>query len=235
MKKTWLTAVSIAGVLGTGSAAVMAGAVMNAGSSAATAAPVPQANGSSVAPRTVVYAVGDAARVTLASAGGVLTVVSTEVDTGWSVVSTSNAGPTVTVQLSDATRVVTFTATASGDGVKASVTAALVTPSTDAAPASTPKLIEQTVPAPVVAPLVHGDDTDAPAPLPAQPGARASHDDEPTTAEQLQPVAGSQPVKSPPPAATTVPSGAGATYGDDYSGSDDHESNSTGSAEHDDD
>lgn len=217
----------------------MAGAVMNIGSSAPTAAPVPQVQSASVgAPHTVVYTVGDAARVTLSSAGGVLTVISSEASAAWSVVSISVAGPTVTVQLTDGIRVVTFTATASGDDVKASVTAAFVTPSTDAEPAPTPELIEQPVPTPVVAPSARGENSEAKAPLPAQPG---THTDEPTTtAERPEPAITPAPATPPPPAvATTAPSGTGAAYGDDGSGSDDHGSVTTEisqpGAEHDDD
>lgn len=240
MKKTWLTAVSVAGVLGTGSAAVLAGAVMNVASSAPTAAPLPQAYGSAArSPRTVVYTVGDAAQVTLSSAGGVLTVISTEAHSGWSVVSTSAAGPTVTAQLTDDIRLVTFTATANGDDVQASVTAAFVTPTTEGSPAPAPELIKQPAPAPVVAAPLHGDNSDAPAPLPAQPGLRTPHSDEPTaTAAEPESDVSPAPVKTPP-ATTTAPSHAGANYADDGSGTDDHESVTPGTtqpgAEHNDD
>ena len=122
MKKSWLTAVSVVGALSTGSAVVMAGTVINSGSSPQTAAPVPELT----APQTSVYQVGNAARISLSSAGGIITVISATPDAGWSVVSTSPAAPSVAVTLTDNTQVVTFAASMVNGEVQTTVSAALV-------------------------------------------------------------------------------------------------------------
>ena len=121
MKKSWLTAVSVVGALGTGSAVVMAGAVINSGSNPQTAAPVPELS----APRTSVYQVGNAARIALSSAGEIITVISATPDAGWSVVSTSPAAASVAVTLTDNTQVVTFTASMVSGEVQTAVSANL--------------------------------------------------------------------------------------------------------------
>lgn len=121
MKKTWLTAVSVAGVLGTGSAAVMAGAAMNAGSHSTSDT---SALGISL-PRSTVYQVGAAARIEVTEAGGVISVISATPTSGWTVTSTSGAGPTATVVLTDGNQIVTFTASMVAGTIHAEVTAAL--------------------------------------------------------------------------------------------------------------
>jgi len=121
MKKSWLTAVSVLGALGTGSAVVMAGAVINSGSNPQTAAPVPELS----APRTSVYQVGNAARIALSSAGEIITVISATPNAGWSVVSTSPAAASVAVTLTDNTQVVTFTASMVSGEVQTAVSATL--------------------------------------------------------------------------------------------------------------
>ncbi|CAB4879576.1 unannotated protein [freshwater metagenome] len=236
MKKTWLTAVSVAGVLGTGSAAMMASAVMNAGSTSPNTAPVPGQNGADTpAPRTVVYSVGDAAHITLSSAGGVLSVISTEPSVGWSVVSTSQAGPTVTVQLTDGMRLVTFTATSNGEQVNASVAAAFMTPTSDGTTVSTPELIEQTnaTTGPTVSAPWNHNESEAPAPAQAQPPAQ-THSTPTEAAERpssTSPAVTTTPPQIIPPSSTTAPSSAGTWHEDDG-----HQTESTDNgAEHDDD
>ena len=117
MKKTWLTAVSVAGVLGTGSAAVMAGAGLHPPSQLFTA-------GISL-PRSTVYQVGTAARIEVTEAAGMISIISATPTSGWTVRSTSGAGSVVTVVLTDGTQVVTFTASMAGGTVHADVTSAL--------------------------------------------------------------------------------------------------------------
>lgn len=131
MKRTWLTAVSVAGVLGTGSAAVMAGAAINAASTAPTNAPVPDIS----VPRNAVYQVGAAARIEVSDSSGVLSIVSTTVGMGWTAVSTSAPGATASVVLTDGTQLVTFTASTVAGAVHATVTSALVAAPDTTAPA----------------------------------------------------------------------------------------------------
>jgi hypothetical protein len=159
MKRTWLTAVSVAGVLGTGSAAVMAGAAMNAGSASPTNAPVPDIS----VPRSAVYQVGAAARIEVSDASGVLSIVSTNVGTGWTVVSTSAPGATASVVLTDGAQLVTFTASTVAGTVHATVTSALV-----AAPETTaPAIVSQDPgavtlePIPAIPPVVAASGTQA--------------------------------------------------------------------------
>ena len=139
MKKSWLTAVSVVGALGTGSAVVMAGAVINSGSNHQTSAPVPELT----MPRTSVYQVGDAARISLSSAGGIITVISATPDAGWSVVSTSPAAASVAVTLTDNTQVVTFAASMVSGEIQTSVSATLAAGLAAAPDATAPSIVIQ--------------------------------------------------------------------------------------------
>ena len=124
MRKTWLSAISIVGVLGTGSAAVLAGAVMNNGLTVPSSAPVLDIN----SPGTAVYQVGDAARIEVSAQGGIATIASAVASsTSWQITSISSPGAIATVVLTGPTQIVTFTATAVGNDVQASVSATATT------------------------------------------------------------------------------------------------------------
>ncbi|MEI7619312.1 MAG: hypothetical protein WCK14_11880 [Actinomycetota bacterium] len=139
MKKSWLTAVSVVGALGTGSAVVMAGAVMNSGSNPQSSAPVPDLT----APHTAVYQVGSAARISLSSAGGTITVISVTPNAGWSLVSTSPAASSVTVTLTDSTQIVTFIASSVAGEIQTSVTATLAAGLAASPDATAPSIVIQ--------------------------------------------------------------------------------------------
>ena len=201
MKKSWLTAVSVVGALGTGSAVVMAGAVINSGSNHQTSAPVPELT----MPRTSVYQVGDAARISLSSAGGIITVISATPDAGWSVVSTSPAAASVAVTLTDNAQVVTFTASMVSGEVQTAVSATLA--------AGIPATPDATAPSIVIQ-------------QPGDLGAEPNPATPPTFAPNQSGTVGATSTTSP---SSSTPHASSGTWNDD-----DHESNDEGYEENDD-
>jgi hypothetical protein len=179
----------------------MAGAAINGGSTAPAQAPVP---GISL-PHSIAYQVGSAARIEVTEAGGVISIISATPATGWSVVSTSGAGPTATVVLTDGTQNVTFIASMLNGTVHTDVSSTLApAPAIAAVP-------------PVV--VVQEPSTQAPSPTSAQPPAAA-----PATNAPVGAAATTSPSKS----------GAQVTSGTSHHNDDDNESDDEGGDSNDD-
>ncbi len=141
MNKAWTTSLSIAGVIGSGTAAALAtSATMNdSGQPPAAAVPsivVASTVGSTVAStpaatmpqpvvemvshietptqRTVQYQVGAAGTVTVHNEGGQLRIDSATPGSGWTVASATDTGAPLAVVFTDGAQTVTFTATGNG-------------------------------------------------------------------------------------------------------------------------
>lgn len=200
MNRSWITAVTLATVAGSGAAftGVVANSHDPAPAKAEALTPVaPQAlvrtEPTATSPgRSLNYQVGAAGTATLTIANGSLTVNSATASAGWTLVSSSGPGTHIDVQFSDGTQLVTFGADLVGnDVVVVSLTNAADPAAVVLAPA--PTTVAVTEPAP----LTLGQTT-------AQPQAAMP----PTTAA---PAKAQTPVK----AATTAPSGSGDDKGSD--------------------
>jgi hypothetical protein len=194
MNRTWITALTVATVAGSGAA--FAGVVANTNDTPAAAQPLPAVNpqsalmqvqatpGATTPTRTLNYQVGTAGVATLTIANGALTVDNAVVNTGWTMTSASAPGTHVEVQFTDGTQVVTFGADFAGnDVVVVSVTNVAVEAPATTAPATT----APAQPSPIA--VTHTT-------YPARPAAPA-----PTVAPAVQ--------QPPAAAATTAPSGSG--------------------------
>ena len=197
MKRSWITALTLATVAGSGGAfaAVVAG---NADTPAAAQPPTPASQGAFVrvetpaAPtRTISYQVGAAGTATLTIANGSLIVDNAVADTGWTVANASGAGTHVDAQFTDGTQLVTFAADLAGsDVVVVSLTNVPAVAPVTAVPAQAVSVAVATNTA-----LAHTTTTSQP--QPATP---------PSTAAPAV-------VQPPTTSATTAPSGSG---GDDH-------------------
>ena len=205
MNRSWITAVTLATVAGSGAA--FTGVVANSHDAPAKAEAltpvVPEAlvrtDPTTTTPaRSLNYQVGAAGVANLSIANGALTVNSATASAGWTLVSSSGPGTHIDVQFSDGTQVVTFVADLVGNDV---VVVSVTNAADPAAVAMTPAP-ETTVAVTQPAQPTLGRTT-------AQPqAARPPTTAAPTTAAPAQTPA---PVK----AATTAPSGSGDNNGSD--------------------
>jgi len=202
MNRSWITAVTLATVAGSGAA--FTGVVANSHDAPAKAqalTPVaPQAlvraDPTTTTPaRTLNYQVGAAGVANLTIANGALTVNNATASAGWTLVSSSGPGTHIDVQFSDGTQLVTFGADLVGNDV---VVVSLTNAADPAAVVLAPTTVAVTQPA---EPTL-GQTT-------AQPQAARP----PTTAGPTA----APPSKAPAPvkAATTAPSGSGNVSGSD--------------------
>ena len=199
MKRSWITALTLATVAGSGGA--FAGVVAGSGDAPANAEPTAVANqaafvvaGPPTTPaRTISYQVGAAGTATLTAANGSLTIDSAMASAGWVVTTASGAGAHVDAQFTDGTELVSFGADLVGDAIVVSLTNV-----------------------PAVAPVA-----EAAQPAVAQAPAQAYTTSQPQPAMPASTVAPAA-VQPPTTSATTAPSGSG----DDEHESDDHETES---------
>jgi hypothetical protein len=200
MNRSWVTAVTLATVAGSGAA--FTGVIANSHDApikAEALTPViPQAlvrtDVATTAPtHTLNYQVGAAGVTNLTIAGGSLTVNSATASAGWTLVSTSGPGTHVDVQFSDGAQLVTFGADLVGTDV-------VVVSLTNAAHPAAVVLAPEPAPTTAV--------TEPAAPTLGQTTAQPQAAMPPTTAA---------PAKAPAPvkAATTAPSGSGDDGSDD--------------------
>jgi hypothetical protein len=200
MNRTWITALTVATVAGSGAA--FAGVVANTNDTPAAAQPLPAINpqsalmqvqtkpGVTTPTRTLNYQVGNAGVATLTIANGALTVDNAVVSTGWTMTSASAPGTHVDVQFTDGTQVVTFGADLVGnDVVVVSITNVAAEVPVTTAPATT----APAQPSPIA--VTHTTFPAATSPRPAAPAPTVA----PAPAVQQPPAA----------AATTAPSGSG--------------------------
>jgi hypothetical protein len=200
MNRSWITAVTLATVAGSGAA--FTGVVANSHDAPAKAealTPVaPQAlvrtdPTTSTPARSLNYQVGAAGIANLSIANGALTVNSATASAGWTLVSLSGPGTHVDVQFSDGTQLVTFAADLAGsDVVVVSLTNTADPSAVVLAPEPAPMTVAVAQPAPTL-----GQTT-------AQPQA-------------AKPATTVAPTQAPAVvrAATTAPSGSGANQGSD--------------------
>jgi hypothetical protein len=206
MNRSWVTAVTLATVAGSGAA--FTGVIANSHDAPAKAeamTPVvpqalvrPEASTTTAPAHTLNYQVGAAGVANLTIADGTLTVNSATASAGWTLVSSSAPGAHIDVQFSDGTQLVTFGADLVGtDVVVVSLTNAADPAAVVLAPEPAPTTVEATPPA---APTL-GQTT---AQTKAQPRA-------------AKPPATAAPAQAPAPvkAATTAPSGSGDNGSDD--------------------
>ena len=212
MNKAWITALSIAGIAGSASAAY-AGLSVNGNEGApAEAQGLPAAPATTLAPiaapasspATATYQVGDAGTVTVTNVSGVVSVQSAMPSPGWTVQGYTSPAGHVEVQFVNALQAVTFHADVVNGEMVASLAEAPTVPSTDVTTTEVPA-----TEAPTTVPT--------PTPLPAVPAAPA------VTAPETP--------KAPSHAATTAPSShggssasnGGSSHGDDGDDEGDYE------------
>jgi hypothetical protein len=141
MQRAWITGLTLAGVVGTGGAAFAGMSLTHTDGNAVEAqAPAPTAS-TMAATTSTTYRLGDAGLVTLDSAGGVITVTSVRPSAGWTVVTSSNPGLHVEVNLTDTVEVLQMTADLVDGRIVATLnssatTTAAPTPAAAPAPAS---------------------------------------------------------------------------------------------------
>ncbi|HEY7628709.1 MAG TPA: hypothetical protein VH761_16680 [Ilumatobacteraceae bacterium] len=144
MNRSWITALTLAGVVGSGGA--FAGVVAATRDTPATAlaprsvlpaALVEPTTPALAATGTIAYQVGAVGTVTLSVANNAMTLAGVVTNAGWTAVSTSGTGAHAEAQFTDVTQLVTFSADLVGDNVVVSVTNAAVPNTTAAADAST--------------------------------------------------------------------------------------------------
>jgi hypothetical protein len=167
MNRSWITALSLATVAGSGGAFV--GVIANTNDTPAAAqSPVSfrevafvQAESPAPAARTVTYQVGGAGTATLAITSGVLTIDNAQPGKGWGITQTSVPGSHVELQFSDGSQLVTFGADLIGTEVAVAVTNVSASLPVAAAPAE-------------VITVATAPDIAAPTLRPATPAARAA-------------------------------------------------------------
>lgn len=130
MNRSWITALTLATVVGTGGAFV--GVITASNEQPVAAAPEPTMPSPAAlvdvtTPRlepagTVAYRLDSVGIVTVQVANGQLSVVSSVADAGWTPVATTGAGAHVETSFTDTAQLVTFTADLSGSNVMVSVT-----------------------------------------------------------------------------------------------------------------
>lgn len=206
MNRSWITALTLATVAGSGGA--FAGIVAGNTDTPAVAQQ-PTANQgmflrteSPATPgRTLSYQVGAAGTATLTIGNGSLVIDNAVADTGWTVTSASGAGTHVDAQFTDGTQLVTFAA----DLVGTDVVVVSLSNVPAAAPATT--VPAESISVEVATNTARAHATTTSQPQPATPPATAA------------PAA----VQPPTTSATTAPSGSGATNDD---GDNEHEEES---------
>ena len=248
MNKTWITTLSIAGVVGSGAAAALAASATISHGVPATANAAPAVTVASPS-RTIMYQVGTAGSVTVVKDAVGLTITDTTVGTGWTLVGTSVVGPTVSAQFSNGTQIATFDASLAGSEIAVEVSSMALPPAEVAVPVGQVVVLSDSssvrtsavpeIGPAVVVPTAASLPLPAPAPsatIPAAttPSAVTSQVTPPTPVNtQAKPVA--TPVSTPTTAHTTSPSAAGGVEsedeGHDDEGSDveDHSSDHEGS------
>lgn len=240
MKRSMISGLALAGVVGSAGAAFAGVATHDTGTPSAQAqGPAAtgaegsaQAAGVGQHDRTIVYQVGAAGTVAVTVSGPTISATNVTAGSGWSLVGTSGPAAHLEVQFTDTLQLVTFSADLVGDEVVVGVSNAPAAgaPSTTAASApitvtvislprpaaSTPAPQPATPTVPSVSPptSAHDDDSDHDS---DDDSSHASHDTAPA---------------APAPAATTAPSGGGSEVGDD---DDDHGDDHGDSEDHGDD
>jgi hypothetical protein len=138
MQRTWITGLTLAGVLGTGGAA-FAGMALTHTDGSSVEAQAPGATLGTLATSTATtYRLGDAGLATLDSAGGTITITGVEPSVGWTVVSSSNPGLHVELSLTDTVQVLQMTADLVDGRIVASLTSTATNTTAAPAPASAP-------------------------------------------------------------------------------------------------
>lgn len=244
MKRSMITGLAVAGVVGSAGAAFAGVAANDSGTpsaqaqgpapTSAQAAPAPEA-GTGLHDRTIQYQVGAAGTVAVTVSGPTLAVTNVTAGTGWSVVGAGGPAAHLEVQFTDTLQLVTFSADLVGDEVVVAVTNAPAAgaPTTSVAPDPMAVTV-------ITAPRPAGS---TPAPQPATPPATGSvapptsahgnddHGDDDHDDDSSHTAPGTVP-STPAPSATTAPSGGGSEVGDDDG--DDHDDDHD-SDDHDDD
>jgi hypothetical protein len=168
MNRSWITACTLAAVVGSGAACV--GVITGSNEQPVAASPEPTAAPATPvdvtppqldAQGTVAYRLKSVGVVTVQVAGGTVTVVSSVADNGWETVGSNAAGTHAEARFTDGVQLVTFTADLSGSDVMVAVTNVAVAAPVDSTPASTstvstePDETVPVVPAPSVHPAAH--------------------------------------------------------------------------------
>jgi hypothetical protein len=226
MNRAWVTSLTIAGVVGTGGAA-MAGltdsgtAPLDPAPAALIAAAVIGDTTSTTAPSAsvITYQVGPAGTITISYSATGATVTEATPAAGWTVTGASAVGNHVEILFTDAAQTVTFGADLVNGELVPAVSSMPVAGAPTPAPiavtvigsSSTPTGTQPTLPAPAVAPTV------APTMPAAPPSSSSSYDDD----NDDDTITTAVPATAPSASATTSPSGAGHEDDDEYEDHDD--------------
>lgn len=249
MGRAWLTGVTLAGVVGSGGAAVAGVAVMN-DSVAPSASPsaiesaeaaLPPLDDPDAPPATSVipgspvlttYDVGGAGAVTIAAGPDSMVADGIVPGAGWTLLGTGGDQQHLEVQFADATMVVTFVADLVGGEVVVTTSASSLAPSAEpveAAPPATPRPSTSHTTGATAVPTTARPAPTSPAAVPATASVPGSGSTVvPATTAAPAPAATAPAATAPPASATTAPSGSGEEKHDD-------EGDDDGGEEHDDD
>jgi hypothetical protein len=157
VNRAWLTALTLAGVAGTGSAA-FAGSVATHDAQATPAVQPQLVSGLSATTqaRHTTYQVSGVGSVTLASTNGSITVAGTSVASGWTVAGASGAGSDVQVRFTDGRTIVTFHASLQTGGIAVALSSTPVPGTTNTTAAPPPVSVVVATPAtPAAPPTTH--------------------------------------------------------------------------------
>ena len=246
MGRAWLTGVTIAGIVGSGGAAVAgvvviedsvapptsASAIESAEAVLPTLPPAaPQTSVLPGSPLLTTYDVGGAGSVTIAARPDSMAAGQVVPGVGWTLLGTAGSEQHLEVQFADASIVVTFVADLVDGQVVVATTATPVVPAAEpvAAPAATPR--PQGASSAPATSRPAGTSASTPAttgPAPAAgpastagPTSTAAPATSPTAPATTAPATTTPVATAPPASATTAPSGSGADEGDD--GDDGHD------------
>lgn len=250
MGRAWLTGVTIAGIVGSGGAAVAgvvviedsvapptsASAIESAEAVLPTLPPAaPQTSVLPGSPLLTTYDVGGAGSVTIAARPDSMAAGQVVPGVGWTLLGTAGSEQHLEVQFADASIVVTFVADLVDGQVVVATTATPVVPAAEpvAAPAATPRpqgassapATSRPAGTSASAPATPAPTTGpAPAAGPAStagPTSTAAPATSPTAPATTAPATTTPVATAPPASATTAPSGSGGDEGDD--GDDGHD------------